>query len=91
MSLPNLIVNINYNALLENHEIENNIKSYYEKNDNFHDEIPYDLYNMVEMYKQISKKQILPSFLEFKNNDKKIMNELGKLYVYKLIVTGTYC
>ena len=44
--------------------VDRNVSSYYNGEDNFQDEMPYDLYNMVEMYKKISKASILPNFGE---------------------------
>eukprot|EP00347_Sterkiella_histriomuscorum_P022344 403330810 len=57
-------------------QLGKDVKDYYLQEDNFQDDLPYDLYNMVELYKQISKQQVLPNFQEIKNEDLKNMNIL---------------
>ena len=58
--------------------VDRNVSSYYNGEDNFQDEMPYDLYNMVEMYKKISKASILPNFGEIQNVEKAGMLSLSK-------------
>ena len=60
-------------------KLHKSVKQYYREDENYHDDVPYDLYNMVEMYKQISKATILPNFVEIKKGEKRNVNDLSKL------------
>lgn len=61
------------------------LQNYYSKQENFHDDLPYDLLNMVEMYKQISKQQVLPHFSEIKHGDRQSMINIRIFYQYFII------
>ncbi|CDW85816.1 UNKNOWN [Stylonychia lemnae] len=64
------------------------LQNYYSSEDNFQDDLPYDLYNMVEMYKQISKAQVLPYFSEIKHDDLRNFQNLRK-YKHKMLDINT--
>lgn len=53
------------------------VYQYYTGDDNYKDDIPFDLYNMVELARRVAKPYTIPKVSELNSNDERIMNNLN--------------
>jgi len=66
------------NGVGRNINSSSNVNDYYKGDDNYQDDIPFDLYNMVELAKRVNKPYTIPKIAELSERDQRLLNSTHK-------------